>query len=106
MADDELSEEQIRQMERKLLGYDKPKPIAVELRKPRRRRPPRSAASPKPPTPSPKEFVEIIRAGISYHFMHVRGPEERKHLKSIEEYDKASAAAQEYVDQGLRVIWK
>ncbi|WP_373413696.1 hypothetical protein [Ensifer aridi] len=106
MADDDLTDEQIRQMERKLLGLNKSKPIAVELRKPRRPRPPRSIASPKPPAPSPKEFVEIISAGTSYHFMHVLGPDERKHLKSIEEYDEANAAAQEFVKQGLRVIWK
>ncbi len=106
MADDELTEEQIRHMERKLLGYDKPTPIAVETRTPRRPRPQRSAAPPKPPTPTPKEFVEIIKAGSSYHLMHVRGPDQRKHLKSVEGYDKAKAVAQDFADQGLRVIWK
>ncbi|MGT2444489.1 hypothetical protein ACU4I5_18695 [Ensifer adhaerens] len=106
MVDEDLTDDQIRQMERKLLGLSKSKPIAVETRKPRRPRPPRSAAPPKPPTASPKEFVEIIKAGSSYHLMHVRGPDERKHLKSIEGYDKANAAAQEFVDKGLRVIWK
>ena len=106
MADDDLTEEQIRQMERKLRGLGKSKTIAVETRKPRRHRPPPSAAPLKLPTPSPKEFVEIISAGILYHVMHVSGPDKRKHLKSIEGYDKAKAAAQEFEDQGLRVIWK
>lgn len=106
MSDEELSDEQILQIERKILGYDAPRKTMVELRKPRRPRPPGNAEAPRKPTPMPKEFVEVVRAGISYHFMHVIGPNVRKHLKTVTGHDRATVAAQEYIAQGLRVIWK
>lgn len=111
MSDEkELSEEQIRKMERNLLGYDSAKPTTVELKRSKRsKRPKPEGATPRPaprPATPTKDFVEVIKAGTYYHFMHVVDQATRKHLKTVEGDDRATSAANEFTDKGMRVIWK
>ena len=53
-----------------------------------------------------KVFIEIIRAGLSYHFMEVMGRTHRRRLTTIHSYEQAKASALEFADKGMRVIWK
>ncbi|MBD9592701.1 hypothetical protein IB270_07640 [Ensifer sp. ENS05] len=98
MADDDLTDEQIRQMERKLLGYEAPPKTAVEVR---RRRLPRATGRPKPRIEvKPRFSAEVWDWLYDFFIVSERG----RHLVRPGVYaDEARKAVKEYQREGTEV---
>ncbi len=96
--DDELSEEQQRNIEAKLFGYQRPKPTVVETRRSKK------------PRPEPLEirFIRVCdkySGEFVYCEVHQKASSGWVKFETYHDEWKAASAADKYARKGDRVSW-